>query len=65
MIVVAYLISVALYVRLCAVLSQFSAATADTEAGVGNLSALAWEPLTGRRRCSVVGLVAAALSRTR
>jgi hypothetical protein len=49
---------------LCAVLSQFSAATADTEAGVGNLSVLAWRPLTGRRRYLIVGLVAAALAAT-
>jgi hypothetical protein len=49
---------------LCAVLSQFSAATADTEAGVGNLSVLAWRPLTGRRRYVIVGSVAAALAAT-
>jgi hypothetical protein len=54
----------ALPLVLCAVLSQFSAATADTEAGVGNLRAIAWRPLRGRRRYTLVGLVAAALAAT-
>ncbi len=54
----------ALPLVLCAVLSQFSAATADTEASVGNLDVIAWRPLRGRRRYTLVGLVAAALAAT-
>ncbi len=54
----------ALPLVICAVLSQFSAATADTEASVGNLDVIAWQPLRGRRRYMLVGLVAAALAAT-
>lgn len=54
----------ALPLVLCAVLSQFSAATADTEAGVGNLDAIAWRPLRGRRRYMLVGVTAATLAAT-
>ena len=49
---------------LCAVLSQFSAATADTEAGVGNLRVIGWKPLRGRRRYLLVGGAAALLAGT-
>ena len=49
---------------LCAVLSQFSAATADTEAGVGNLGVIGWTPLRGRRRYLLVGGTAAVLAAT-
>lgn len=49
---------------LCAVLSQFSAATADTEAGVGNLRVIGWAPLRGRRRYLLVGGAAAVLAGT-
>jgi hypothetical protein len=44
----------ALPLVLCAVFSQFSAATADTEAGVGNLRVIGWAPLRGRRRYLLV-----------
>lgn len=54
----------ALPLVLSAVLSQFSAATADTEAGVGNLGVIAWSPLRGRRRYVLVGSVAALLATT-
>lgn len=54
----------ALPLVLCAVLSQFSAATADTEAGVGNLRVIGWAPLRGRRRYLLVGGAAAALAGT-
>jgi len=47
---------------LCAVLSQFSAATADTEAGVGNLRVIGWARLRGRRRYLLVGGAAAVLA---
>jgi hypothetical protein len=49
---------------LCAVLSQFSAATADTEAGVGNLRGIGWPPLRGRRRYLLVGGAGAVLAGT-
>ncbi len=54
----------ALPLVLCAVLSQFSAATADTEAGVGNLRVIGWKPLIGRRSYVIVGSVAAILAAT-
>ena len=54
----------ALPLVLCAVLSQFSAATADTEAGVGNLRVIACGPVRGRRRYLLVGGAAAALAGT-
>ena len=54
----------ALPLVVCAVLSQFSAATADTEASVGNLRVIAWRPLRGRRGYMLVGLVAGALAAT-
>jgi hypothetical protein len=54
----------ALPLVLCAVLSQFSAATADTEASVGNLRVIGWAPLQGRRRYLVVGGAAAVLAAT-
>ncbi|MEO9120458.1 MAG: hypothetical protein ABI355_15335 [Solirubrobacteraceae bacterium] len=54
----------ALPLVLCAVFSQFSAATADTEAGVGNLRVIGWAPLRGRRRYLLVGGVAAVLAGT-
>lgn len=54
----------ALPLVLCAVLSQFSAATADTEAGVGNLAVLGWRPLQGRTGYVVLGMVAAGLAAT-
>ena len=54
----------ALPLVLCAVLSQFSAATADTEAGVGNLRVIGWAPLRGRRRYLLVGGAAAVLAGT-
>jgi hypothetical protein len=54
----------ALPLVLCAVLSQFSAATADTEAGVGNLRVIGWTPLRGRRRYLLVGVSAAILAWT-
>ena len=54
----------ALPLVLCAVLSQFSAATADTEAGVGNLRVIGWAPLRGRRRYLLVGAAAAILAWT-
>jgi len=54
----------ALPLVLCAVLSQFSAATADTEAGVGNLDAIAWRPLRGPRRYVLVGVAGATLAAT-
>ena len=54
----------ALPLVLCAVLSQFSAATADTEAGVGNLRSIGWAPLLGRRRYLLVGGAAAVLAAT-
>lgn len=54
----------ALPLVLCAVLSQFSAATADTEAGVGNLRVIGWTPLIGRRSYLLVGSVAAILAAT-
>ena len=49
---------------LCAVLSQFSAATADTEAGVGNLRGIHWAPLRGRLPYALVGAVSAVLAAT-
>jgi hypothetical protein len=54
----------ALPLVLCAVFSQFSAATADTEAGVGNLLVIGWAPLRGRRRYLLVGGAAAVLAAT-
>lgn len=54
----------ALPLVLCAVLSQFSAATADTEAGIGNLRVIGWAPLRGRRRYLLVGGAAAVLAGT-
>lgn len=54
----------ALPLVLCAVLSQFSAATADTEASVGNLRVVGWAPLRGRRRYLLVGAAAAVLAAT-
>jgi hypothetical protein len=45
-------------------LSQFSAATADTEAGVGNLGVIGWAPLRGRRRYLLVGGAGAVLAAT-
>ena len=54
----------ALPLVLCAVLSQCSAATADTEAGVGNLRVIGWAPLRGRRRYLLVGGAAAVLAGT-
>ena len=54
----------ALPLVLCAVLSQFSAATADTEAGVGNLRVIGWAPLRGRRRYLLVGGAGAVLAAT-
>ncbi len=54
----------ALPLVLCAVLSQFSAATADTEAGVGNLRVIGWAPLRGRRRYLLVGGAAVLLAAT-
>jgi hypothetical protein len=54
----------ALPLVLCAVLSQLSAATADTEAGVGNLRVIGWAPLRGRRRYLLVGGAAAVLAGT-
>jgi hypothetical protein len=54
----------ALPLVLCAVFSQFSAATADTEAGVGNLRVIGWAPLRGRRRYLLVGGAAAVLAGT-
>ncbi len=54
----------ALPLVVCAVLSQFSAATADTEAGVGNLRVIGWAPLRGRRRYLLVGGAAALLAGT-
>ncbi len=49
---------------LCAVLSQFSAATADTEAGVGNLRGVHWAPFNGRLPYALVGAVSAVLTAT-
>jgi hypothetical protein len=49
---------------LCAVFSQFSAATADTEASVGNLRVIGWKPLRGRRRYLLVGAAAAVIAGT-
>jgi hypothetical protein len=54
----------ALPLVLCAVLSQLSAATADTEAGVGNLRVIGWAPIRGRRRYLLVGGAAAVLAAT-
>lgn len=54
----------ALPLVLCAALSQLSAATADTEAGVGNLRVIGWAPLRGRRRYLLVGGAAAVLAGT-
>ncbi len=54
----------ALPLVMCAVLSQFSAATADTEAGVGNLRVIGWGPLLGRPSYLLVGVVAAVLAAT-
>lgn len=54
----------ALPLVLCAVFSQFSAATADTEAGVGNLRVIGWKPLRGRRRYLLVGGAAAVIAGT-
>jgi hypothetical protein len=54
----------ALPLVVCAVLSQFSAATADTEASVGNLRGIGWAPLRGRRRYLLVGAAAAVLAAT-
>ncbi len=54
----------ALPLVLCAALSQFSAATADTEASVGNLHVLGWRPVQGRVSYVVVGVVAAGLAAT-
>jgi hypothetical protein len=54
----------ALPLVLCAVLSQFSAATADTEAGVGNLRGVHWAPLQGRLPYALVGGVSAVLAAT-
>lgn len=54
----------ALPLVLCAALSQFSAATADTEASVGNLHVLGWRPVQGRASYVVVGVVAAGLAAT-
>ena len=47
-----------------AALSQFSAATADTEAGKGNLQVLPWKALHGKAGYVVIGLAAAALAGT-
>jgi hypothetical protein len=49
---------------LCAVLSQFSAATADTEAGVGNLRVIGSAALKGRLPYALVGVIAAVLAAT-
>lgn len=54
----------ALPLVLTAVLSQFSAATADTEASVGNLKVLGWGPVQGRASYVLVGGVAAGLAAT-
>ena len=56
--------ALALPLVLCAVLSQFSAATADTEAGVGNLRGVQWAPLRGRLPYALVGAVSAVLAAT-
>lgn len=49
---------------LCAAGSQFSAAVADTEAGVGNIAALGLHRLAGWPSYAVVGAVSAALVMT-
>lgn len=49
---------------LCAVLSQLSAATADTEAGVGNLRGVNWAPLKGRLPYALVGVASAIFAAT-
>jgi hypothetical protein len=54
----------ALPLVLSAVLSQFSAATADTEAGVGNLVVLGWRRLQGRPGYVAIGVAAAVLAAT-
>ncbi len=54
----------ALPLVLTAVFSQFSAATADTEASVGNLKVLGWGPVQGKAAYLVVGGVAALLAAT-
>ncbi|MGH8838289.1 MAG: hypothetical protein ACRDVO_03375 [Jiangellaceae bacterium] len=54
----------ALPLVLSAVLSQFSAATADTEAGVGNLAVAGWKPLQGRAAYLVIGVPAGVLMAT-
>lgn len=56
--------ALALPLVLCAVLSQFSAATADTEAGVGNLRGVHWAPLQGRLPYALVGAASAVLAAT-
>jgi hypothetical protein len=54
----------ALPLVLCAVLSQFSAATADTEAGVGNLRVIGSSRFKGRLPYALVGAAAAILAAT-
>lgn len=54
----------ALPLVLTAAFSQFSAATADTEASVGNLKVLGWSPVQGRTGYLIVGAVAALLAAT-
>lgn len=54
----------ALPLVLSATFSQFSAATADTEASVGNLRVLGWRPVQGRVRYLLVGAIAALLAAT-
>ena len=56
--------ALALPLVLCAVLSQLSAATADTEAGVGNLRSVHWVPLKGRLPYALVGAVSTILAAT-
>ena len=54
----------ALPLVIAAVLSQFSAATADTEAGVGNLQVIGWEAVRGKWGYVLVGAFAAVLAAT-
>jgi hypothetical protein len=56
--------ALALPLVLCAVLSQLSAATADTEAGVGNLRTVHWAPLKGRLPYALIGAVSTILAAT-
>ena len=57
--------ALALPLVLCAVLSQLSAATADTEAGVGNLrGGVHWAPLQGRLPYALVGAASGVLAAT-